>query len=305
MASNIELAGLLWSRSSSATHQIQHAVLLMRHAAMALAQVPAMIRLVDALAQLDEARRQAGQPVLGSPPAEHRTERMSELLPLLDTQEKSGFSFYWSLGAISTWSILEATLHDLLLLLVANDRSLLQQSDVKEIKVSVSDFESMTPDERSSFVISELRKKLGRKPGIGKFEDLLSIFKLGGAVDDDVRRHILELSVVRNVILHRNGVMDVKASGDCPWLRAKPGDELLVDGQMLLLYAISACWYIVEVVRRFRCHLGLTVDAEEQCLKVLLSSLAHPNAPGTLEGHSRSTANADGQDSINRSAPSP
>jgi hypothetical protein len=52
---------------------------------------------------------------------------------------------------------------------------------------------------------------------------------LWSIVDDDVRKDMLELSEMRNVIVHRGSLADRKLLQACPWLPLKPKDKIVID----------------------------------------------------------------------------
>lgn len=56
-----------------------------------------------------------------------------------------------------------------------------------------------------TYITKELSRSLNAdfKRGVGQFEAILDAIGLAGPVDPDVRRTLLELNEVRNVLVHR------------------------------------------------------------------------------------------------------
>ena len=130
----------------------------------------------------------------------------------------------------------------------------MQKEAIRKIKVSLSDYEKKNHKERLEFVLSEVKKEMMLKPGIGRFEDYLNAFGLGGEVEDTVRDCLLELSVARNVIIHRNSVVDARALKLCPWLQCDHGKKLNISGAMMTSYVLATGRYIVTLQMRVLKH---------------------------------------------------
>jgi hypothetical protein len=90
------------------------------------------------------------------------------------------------------------------------------------------------------------------KPGVGRIEPLLDAVSLGGAVPDSVRRVVLELSQVRNLVVHKNGVVDRRFVDQCPWVRADVGGLLVIHADDLHRYGLAVDWYNLEMGNRAR-----------------------------------------------------
>lgn len=62
---------------------------------------------------------------------------------------------------------------------------------------------------------------LGARPfadslGVARFETLLALVELSGAIDEEHRKGLFELQQVRNVIVHRAGIVDRRLREQCP-----------------------------------------------------------------------------------------
>ncbi|HXV79024.1 MAG TPA: hypothetical protein VEG60_04020 [Candidatus Binatia bacterium] len=88
------------------------------------------------------------------------------------------------------------------------------------------------------------------KLGIGRFEAVLNQIGLGGPVDADVQRTILELSQIRHVIIHRLGKADEKLAITCPWLNLRPGQRVRITQKQFRQFYLAFFWYMLELDRR-------------------------------------------------------
>lgn len=88
------------------------------------------------------------------------------------------------------------------------------------------------------------------KLGIGRFEAVLNQIGLGGPVDADVQRTILELSQIRHVIIHRLGKADEKLATTCPWLNLRPGQRVRITQKQFRQFYLVFFWYMLELDRR-------------------------------------------------------
>jgi hypothetical protein len=82
------------------------------------------------------------------------------------------------------------------------------------------------------------------------FEGSLSVVGLGGAVADDVKKAIREWHSLRNVIVHRDSLVDRHLISACPWLGLKMGERVVVDIPMLRKCAGAARKYVKTVLDR-------------------------------------------------------
>ncbi len=162
------------------------------------------------------------------------------------------------LAAISIWSSLESVFENFVAALLANRSDALQVDTVMKVKISISDYESMTREERFLYLVQQIERehRLPFREGVSKFEDLLSIFGFGGAVDDEVRRDLFELAQVRNVLSHRSGIADRQFCSRCPWLGLKAGDRIAISHDGFRRYHKAAAAYVSTVILRFHSILG-------------------------------------------------
>ncbi len=163
-----------------------------------------------------------------------------------------GFSYLFGLAAIKLWSILENLIDQLVLQylkepLIHQDKEL-----ISKIKGPVVEFIKASADEQAEFLAGELKNlvKSALSIGVGKFESILKPLGLGGGVPDEVRKAFVELVEVRNILVHRNGIVDKKFTKMCPWLSFELGDQIHLKPANFQIYKSTAIWYILELNAR-------------------------------------------------------
>jgi len=150
------------------------------------------------------------------------------------------------------WSILESFVHILISNILLYDQKIKENDKIRKIKIPLGDFEALDAQERSYFIIRELEHQLvaSQQKGIGRFEDLLNIFGLGGGLKETYRRDLLELQQIRHVIIHRRGHVDRKLSKACPWLKLKINSEININREGIKKYFKAVTEYALEILKR-------------------------------------------------------
>jgi hypothetical protein len=136
-----------------------------------------------------------------------------------------------------------------------------------KIKVSVSAWESKNVEEKSRWLLTELTRNVSSdlKPGVGRFESILHVIGLEGSVRDDLRKSVFELSEVRNLLVHRGGVIDERFADRCFSFKSMVGQRINITETMLDSYFASAIHYATIVLARIAKHHGYDVhDVEER-----------------------------------------
>ena len=123
--------------------------------------------------------------------------------------------------------------------------------------------ESLPHEDRPSYLLDLLEQEVasGLKLGVGRFESLLDIFGLSGAVPNFVRRYLFELSQVRNVLVHRRGIADRRLVDQCPWLKLQIGDRVVVRHEQMARYMTAGLAYAMTILQRLRCLFGKEEDS--------------------------------------------
>lgn len=167
-------------------------------------------------------------------------------------QEIRGLPMVHSQTLISLWAILESFIHMLAANVMSNDTNIRQNEKIRRIKIPLIDFETLDSQERSYFVIRELEQNVGAsyRKGIGCFESLLDVFELGGGLEENYRRDLLELQQIRHVLVHRRGFVDRQLSEACPWLKLRMNSKINITREDIRKYFKAVNEYLLEISRR-------------------------------------------------------
>lgn len=227
-----------------------------RHEAFALydAAIREMLKLnLDVIKEMDEAEDKT-MLSMETAFAEQAHREVSNEFPILNSQT-----------AVSVWSTIECFVEDVLVAWLANDPEFVNSERVGKIKIQYSDYHRMSESELNYLVISELQRDLPRGHEIERFESLLALAGLPGNLDAEVKRDLIELGHVRNVLLHRRGIADAKFVQACPWLNIKVGERVKINSDTAQRYLLAGGSYYQSMQARisayFRPRRGLSPKA--------------------------------------------
>ncbi len=197
-----------------------------------------------------------GPPIVRREDADERAESQARWAK---AEEKKEFPYLHGLLCIRIWAILDGVVDDLVALMLAEPTQCPGQEVVGRIKVPLVDFTAASAEQKSAIALQEYKRLLSAplKPGLGRFETMLAPLGLGGAVDDLVRRTLLECSQARHVLVHRGGISDQRLVELCPWMNLKVGDPVEINHQQSTSFQVAADCYIYELDRRCRAHYSL------------------------------------------------
>ena len=209
-----------WLRGNDRFHQLLDVLELCTHG---IGRLP---HFVEAAKKWDEAKANLGVKVDTSD-----IERLESMAAKAEKESSLGFPTLHAHVAVSLWSIAETTVEDFIVDWVKFDPKFLDKETIPRVKISIGEFMMLDEDERVRYMLEEIQKHLGcaSARGIEQFERLLNLCGLGGAIEDWIRKDMLELSQMRNVIVHRGSVVDRKLLRSCPWIALKPGEVITLD----------------------------------------------------------------------------
>src|SRR5260370_19392069 len=193
-------------------------------------------------AKRDEARKQA-------------KERADLALREVD----SGFPVLHSQQVVFLWGAIEAVVEDTLVAWLNNEKFAGKEQGLRKIKVSVADFNAMSETERNYHLVSEYRRDLRPKhrSSIEVFESILHEFGLQGAMDPELKRRLIELEHVRNVLLHRRGIADSRFLERCPWTTVKIGAAIVPDEESVEKYTSAVLDFYELLLDRIKRYFKL------------------------------------------------
>jgi hypothetical protein len=167
-------------------------------------------------------------------------------------QKEDEFSYLHQLASVRLWSILGAYVDDFVLHVLSRTPLNVLPESVQSGKGPVIELLTSTPRDVREFLLDELKQqtKSRQKLGVGRFECLLESLGYGGEVDNEVRRNLLELSELRNAIVHQVGLADQRLTERCPWLGLKVADQVKITGRDFDRLCLAVDWYAYEVLAR-------------------------------------------------------
>jgi len=175
---------------------------------------------------------------------------------IFKTETEDNFPFFHASSTVSIWGAMEAYIKDIIAICIQEDPSFLETDTIQRVKIPFSIFSKMSRVEQNYHLVTEVERKIqsNLKSGISRFESLLGEFCLDGEVDDTSRRTFIELSNVRNVLVHRGGFADNKLVDNCPWLPINVGDLVKIDAKTQFRYHNEVGIYAADVQARVLDH---------------------------------------------------
>ena len=169
---------------------------------------------------------------------------------------------------VSLWSIAEAKIDDIIHRFVLADPSVLSRQEFEKIAIPASDALSMKRSQLCRDIVNQYKEKVGSsfKKGIGRFENVLSAIGLGGGVPDGAKKAFMEISELRNNLVHKMGVADKKLIDACPWLNLREGQRYRLDRDNIRSYSLCIKCDILEIDRRIMKHFGEPIPPGAQKL---------------------------------------
>lgn len=167
-------------------------------------------------------------------------------------QNAEGFPFLHQLSVARLWSILETVVDDAVAHVLRRSPPAGLPATVRSIRAPIFEYLAADEESQTTFLLDCVKQDVrsSLKVGVGRFESLLSAVGYGGEVDDLVRRALLELSEVRNVVVHRAGKADDRIVGRCPWMKLSKGSRLQLTRRDFSRYVAASDWYAFELLHR-------------------------------------------------------
>ncbi|GAA0593130.1 hypothetical protein [Actinomadura livida] len=153
---------------------------------------------------------------------------------LAQKEKEKGFPLLHAHALVGAWGSLEALIEDLVESWIKYKPDITKTSPISKIKIPLGEFIQLSEDERARLIVTELQRdlKVDLKSGVTKYEPLLEAIGLGGVVDPRVKRSLFQSQQLRNVIVHRAGVVDRRLVDSCPWLGYETGDQVQIDEEV-------------------------------------------------------------------------
>lgn len=188
-----------------------------------------------------------------------------ELQAFAKTESADDMAYLKSLLVVQYVTILESTVSEAIILSLETVPAVMQREKLSRLKGPLVEYGLASQSERAEFLAEALKLETNAslKVGVGRFEIVLDAVGLAGNVDDEVKRTILEMLQVRNVIVHRTRRVDKRIVERCPWLKLQIGTLLRVDGDMTARYRAAVIYYVAEIMLRWLSRAGETDGRSE------------------------------------------
>ena len=169
-------------------------------------------------------------------------------------ERDGGFQLLLRHASVALWGALDASVPQFVAAYLREFPDLLRTEGFARVKLPAVALLTTSESDVWSEIVLELERNFGAplKKGIGRFECLLEAIGLGRPIETDQRRDLLELSQVRNLIVHKFGVVDARFATNCPWLKVAVGDRLALSFEDYGRYYAAALNYVATIVETAR-----------------------------------------------------
>jgi len=181
-----------------------------------------------------------------------KLERAQKEAELAGTEVDRDFPVLHGLAVVGLWSWMEHFVKGFVALWLAHRRDALNVPAVQKLRVKLGEYLQLQKAEQAQFLVELLEQELASplKRGATRFDSLLQPFGLTFQLPDGCAQTLFELQQVRNAIAHRNGRADRRLRSDCPWLKLKINQPVLVSRVMLRTYATAAAEFLLAFLYR-------------------------------------------------------
>ena len=274
---------------SSVSNSVMDTLAMTDISARSMASFAESIELMRAVGELREKEGDTGE---NGEARAKRLDRMRRALPVALAQKERGFPFLHGLSAVAVWSELEAYVEDLAVELLLLDKGLAQAEPFSRLKAPVIEFVNLSERERAEWLIRSVQKDTGagQRNAISSLQCPAGAVGLNGPISDDVKMPLIELNAVRNLLVHRRGVVDARFLTLCPWSELTIGNTVRVSRVMLEGYSAAVILFAAELVVQALSKYGEEADSlEKTVITTSRSMLAHSTSinrglsPGSAE----------------------
>ena len=184
-----------------------------------------------------------------------------------------GHPYLFALASVKLCSILEAAVDHVLVQLLKDPHIVASSTKLSRLKGPLVEFMGATELDRMVYLREALKQEMASdlKIGIGRFESILDALGFSGTVAPSIRKALLELHEIRNVIVHNTGKVDKHFMARCPWVTIGLGGTLQVSHTQYQAYHTAALWYMIELDQRWGEKItekGRGKDADDLLIKL-------------------------------------
>lgn len=186
------------------------------------------------------------------PDSVKKLERAQKEAELASTEVEKDFPVLHGLAVVALWSWMEHFVKGFVALWLTHRRDALDVPAVQKLRVRLGEYLQLQKAEQAQFLVELLEQELATplKRGATRFESLLQPFGLSFQLPDGCGQTLFELQQIRNAIAHRSGRADRRLRSDCPWLKLKINQPVLVSRKMLHAYSGAAGEFLLSFLYR-------------------------------------------------------
>jgi hypothetical protein len=190
--------------------------------------------------------------IMGEPDVTKKLDNAKSYADFAQREIDNDFPILHSQAVVSLWGALETLTLTVVADWIVNRPEILHKEPWLSLKVKVGEYEKYDTEQKALHLAYSIDQVLSgpMKGGVTRFESLLKTIGLKGGVSKEVRKDLLELQQIRNVIVHKRGKADRKFCEACPWLALIPGAEISVTSQKVEDYYLATHNYVLELIVR-------------------------------------------------------
>lgn len=187
-----------------------------------------------------------------TPTTEEHVDRAKSLEEFAGSQLAADIPYVHELAIVRMWAILETLWLGFLRENLHRAADSGSRKHMLQVRGSLFEFHLADEKRRAELLVEAMMQKaakLGLR-GTDRFEKAAGWLGVGGSAGALVRRSVVELQSVRNLVVHRSAVADERFAVECPWLRVSHGDRFRISHTLYQRYRFATLWYCVELERR-------------------------------------------------------
>jgi len=169
------------------------------------------------------------------------------------TNKQLNNSYFYKTHLLEIYTLLEVCIKKIIIALIKKLDFNEHPKELRNIKISLSEFNSFDEDDKIEFLFNNLERNTngGINYSLDRFENLLKVFGLNGPINKSIKKNILELSQIRNLLLHKDGYVDNHFKKKCPFSKYKNQKKINLDSSDLQKFRNSVYYYILLLKNRF------------------------------------------------------
>ena len=239
-----------------------HMVEICEHGISDLQSLPARIKLLSDIEDYQVKYKTGKQTKTVCDEQIVNAERAAQLAA---SELEKDFPVLHSFAVVALWGLLEHFAKGLVALWIRHRRDAMACQQMQRIRVKIGDFLQMPKADQGDFLVEMLEQEVSGplRRGANRFQSLLEPFGLAVPLSESCTKNLFEFQQIRNAIAHRNGRADRRLRADCPWLKLKLNQQVLISREMLSRYQNASVEFLVVTLH----HVGDMYGADLRTVK--------------------------------------